>query len=237
MRGVLAADWIKMKHTWIKILVVLGPFGVISLNGLRYVLLYDHLVVPGADNWSPLIRSIHALLLMALMLGIGILAALNLSVEHQENNWKQLFAQPVPKYQIYLSKFIWLALLLAISGALTAAGTVILGLCLGFDSQIPWNLVLAEGFGPYLAAYGVIAIQLLLSANLSNQAIPLIVGVAGLITSMLTPLLPGWLPWSFPYRATPIGTSDMLPYVGYGVSMGIGLLIFGAALFSRQETK
>jgi hypothetical protein len=150
MKGALLSDWIKMRRTWIKILVFLCPFGVVSLESVRYAIFYNRIVIPSSNtmNWVNLIGAINELLLPSLILGIALLTGL----EHQGNTWKQLLALPISRVKLYASKFIWLIGFLAISASLCAIGTTVLGLILGFGIHAPWLTVLKEGFYPYLTA-------------------------------------------------------------------------------------
>ncbi|WP_157067181.1 ABC transporter permease [Alicyclobacillus shizuokensis] len=253
MNGALVSDWIKMRKTWIKILVILGPFGVISLNAVRYALNYHGIVRPGDDayNWALLIQNISHLLMPTLMLGIALLASLLSGLEHQGHAWKQLLALPVSRVQLYLSKFIWIAGLLAISATLCAVGTILLGFAFGFTPHVPWAGILEECYYPYLAAYGVIAIQLLLSVLVANQSFAITLGVLGMIISGLSDALSPdglthaghwapFVPWVYPsLSALTHGAVQHVDfaYVVYGLLAGGLLLALGTGLFARKEVK
>ena len=136
MGRILSADRLKAKRTWIGILVVLGPLGVISLQAVNYGLRYDFLVTPGSDVWGDLVRNIHQILVPTLVLGITLLAPTLAGLEHQAQAWKLMFALPVSKVHAYVGKFLRLAVLLLISAALAGIGTVLLGVSLGFGPDI-----------------------------------------------------------------------------------------------------
>jgi len=184
--------------------------------------------------------------LFALVCGIGIafgiyvsrvLASMMSGLEHEGNMWKQLIALPISRVRLYLSKFVWLAGFLACSGALCAIGTVILGLALGFGTHVPWMTVLQEGFYPYLAAYALISIQLLLSILVSNQSIAITLGVIGVIAGIAAHVIPFWVPWVYPVLATPLQLNNPIHYVVYGLAAGLVILCFGASLFVRREVR
>lgn len=239
MYGALMSDWIKMRRTWIKILVFLGPFGVVSLEGVRYAVLYSRIVKPGenAVNWVTLIGNINELLLPSLILGLALLASLFSGLEHQGHTWKQLLALPVPRIRLYVSKFIWLSGLLAFSAALCGMGMIILGLILGFGMHAPWLLVLKEASYPYLAAYGLIAIQLLVSVLIANQSFSITLGVLGVVASFAANVLPHWLPWVYPPLAAPVQTSNHLIYIIYGLVISCLFTILGTSLFMKKEVR
>ncbi|WP_052353829.1 ABC transporter permease [Neobacillus jeddahensis] len=251
MKSALMSDWIKMRKTWIKVLVILGPFGVITLNALRYLQSYDAIVKPGDDafNWALLIQNISHLLMPSLILGIALLTSLLAGLEHQGQAWKQLLALPVSRVQIYMSKFIWVTGLLAISATLCAVGTFGIGFAFGFTTHIPWVQVLQECYYPYFAAFGIIAIQLCLSLLIANQSFAITLGVLGMIVSGLTNALAPdgfnhaetwarWIPWTYPsLSAITHGTVQHIHfiYVIYGLVVGAAMVVLGMALFVRKE--
>lgn len=241
MARILAADRLKMKRTWMGILVVLGPLGVIGLQAVNYILRYDYLVTPDSDVWSDLIGNIHNLLVPALLLGITLLASMMAGPEHESQAWKQVLALPVPKIHVYVGKFLWLAGLLLISAVLAGIGTVMLGLSLGFGPEIPWVIALAEGPLPYLASFPIIALQLWLSMIVRNQAFPMTLGIIGTIMSMYLSVSPSlsWIPWAYPMLAAPL---DMGPYhpekwVTVSLVLGVVLLFLGAVHFSKKDVR
>lgn len=251
MWGALRSEWIKMRKTWIKILVILGPAGVVSINALRYIQSYHTVVKPGNNefNWALLIQNISHLLMPSLMLGITLIATLLAGLEHQGHAWKQLFAMPVPRFQLYLSKFLWLAGLLAISSTLCVMGTLGIGITFGFTSHIPWMNVLLECFYPYFAAFGIMAFQLLISVLFSNQTFAITIGVFGVIISGFSDALSpdgivqagSWapfIPWVYPsLSAITHATVQHLDfhYVVYGIGVGLLLVGLGSHFFARKE--
>lgn len=239
MLGALISDWIKVRKTWIMVLVFLGPFGVVSLTGVRYAVLYSRVVKPGqnAVNWSNLIFSINDFLLPSLILGLALLASLFSGLEHQGHTWKQLLALPVPRLRLYASKFIWLAGLLAFSAILCGIGTLILGLILGFGIHAPWLVILKEACFPYLASYGLIAIQLLVSVLIANQTFSVTMGVLGVVASLAFQVLPKWLPWVYPPLASPVQSTHHVMYIIYGLVVCCLFIALGTSLFMKKEVR
>lgn len=236
MWRVLTADAVKLRRTWVIALVLLGPFGVLSLNLVRYLLLYHQLVAPPGAHWPALMRAIASLMLPTLVLGIPLLASLLSGPEHQGNAWKQLLAMPVPRAAFYLSKFIWILVLLAVSIALLLMGTVILGTGLGFGLQgLTLNQLMTTGYYPYLASYAIVAVQLLLSVMMANQTVPLVLGVIGLIAALATSFIPHWIPWTYPVLSTPLLYDQTGQFVALGVAVCGVLLAIGILLFRRKE--
>ncbi|QQE80078.1 ABC transporter permease [Alicyclobacillus sp. SO9] len=231
----IAADWVKLRKTWITFLVFLGPFGVILVNTLRFTLGYKWLIQQ-PDKWGAVMNSVNVVLIPTLVLGIAVLASMMNSIEYQGHMWKQFLVLPVPRYVLYLSKFFWLIAFLAVSATLAVVGTWLLGLGLGLPRQIPWALILKDGFYPYLASYGIIAFQLLLSTLFNSQVYALIAGVVGFIASTTT-LLPKWVPWVYPAIASPVSPHYSAVFVLYGIGFGVLVVNVGLLVFQRQEIK
>lgn len=251
MKNALKSDWIKMRKTWIMVLIVLGPFGVIALNAMRYMH-GNHVAVNSSEdafNWALLIQNISHLLMPSLMLGIALITSLLVGLEHQGHTWKHLLSLPVSRVQIYVSKFIWITGLLAISATLCAIGTFAIGFTFGFTTHIPWIKVLQLCYYPYFAAYGIVAIQLFLSLHFSNQSIGITLGVLGMIASGLTNALAPdalahaetwarWIPWTYPSLSSiSHGTVQHINfiYVIYGFVVAFGIVSLGISLFMRKD--
>ncbi|MFB5189089.1 ABC transporter permease [Alicyclobacillus fastidiosus] len=253
MNGALMSDWLKLRKTWIPLLTILGPLGVVGLNAMRYVLSHGAIVIPGDDthNWALLIQNTDHLLMPTLILGVTLFVSMLSGLEHRGHTWKQLLALPVSRAQIYLSKFIWIAGLLAVSSTLCAALTLCIGFAFGFSTHVAWLPVLRECYYPYLAAYGMIAIQLLISMVFANQAFAVTLGVLGMIMSGLTDaitpdsLTHAWhfalfVPWVYPsLSAVTHGAVQYLDvrYVVCGLVVGSAMVGLGSVLFATKEVR
>ena len=237
MIGVLAADWLKMKHTWIKALAVLAPAGVIALEAVNFHLREEWLLRPGVDPWLVLIQNVIGMMIPALLLGLTLLPALLVGMEHQAHAWKQLLALPIPRIRLYLGKFIWISVLLAVAALLTGLGTIALAFSLGFTDPIPWGLLFKSVFYPCLAALPLVALQLWLSTCVANQGVAITLGIVGLIIGFAAMIMPQWLPWSLPMHAVPLGKQavDAVRYVQAGTGIGLVALLAGAVHFIRRD--
>lgn len=242
MKRALASDWIKMRRTWVVPLVILGPLGVVGLTAIR-----------SATNWPLLIQNIGHLLMPSLVLGVALLAALIAGIEHDGHAWKQLFAAPVPRGRLYVSKLLWIECLLGISATLGAVGTIMLGVALGFHAQVPWGSILIEFYYPYLAATGMLAVQLAVSMLLPNQAFAITLGVLGVIASGLcdaltpaaiaraahvVPFLP--VPWIYPSLSAITHGTVQHPQVAFVVSglvLGAAVTWVGNWAFAAREVQ
>lgn|GEM_PF-393116 len=251
MIALLRVEAIKLRRTWVWPLVALGPFGVVSLNALHYLLNRAGLVTPGAGaaNWLRLLTGINSLLVPTLAVGVAIVAALVAGLEQRGRMWKALRALPLPAWQLYAAKFACALGVLAVASAACAVGTVALGVLLGLGPAVPWTAVAWEGVRPYLAAYALVALQLALSVLLRSQAVAIGAGILAFILSVAATALPRWLPWVYPALASPVAGIHPAPapaalaalaagwaYVAAGVALGIAGAAVGAWAFGRQDT-
>ena len=231
MGRVFQVEWRKLRRTWVWPLIGLGPFGVLSLNWLRYTIDAYRPV----HGWPWLIGGVGSVLVPSLVIGVTIIASLIAGMEHRGRMWKELLTLPVPKASLYGAKLLMLATLLALAAGACAGGTWLLGLGLGYPPGIPWAAILQVAFYPYLAAYALMALQLLLSVIWPNQAVAVAIGIAGLLAAML-PFTPDWLPWRYPELALAQGSGPALPqYVLLGVALGAALTLVGLWSFQRQD--
>lgn len=230
----LSSDFVKIRHTWIWLLIVLGPFGVISLQALNYSLRYDYLVSKLRDQvWVGLLSDIKMLAVLALLFGITLITSLIASIEHRQSSWKQLLALPVSRFSVFTSKYILSLFMMFTASLLLAIGSVLLGLLLGFGTNIPWALLLKNSFYPFLAAMPILALQQWLSTVIANQAIPLTCGILGTVVCIWSIKMPDWMPYKWPLL---VNEAQIPEYsVMSGILIGFVVFLFSLAHFIRRD--
>ncbi|MCM3292439.1 ABC transporter permease [Paenibacillus sp. MER 180] len=230
----LSSDFVKIRHTWIWLLIVLGPVGVISLQAINYSLRYDYLVSKLKDQvWIGLLSDIKMLAVLALLFGVTLVTSLIASIEHRQRSWKQLLALPVSRFSVFSSKYILSLFMMFTASLLLAVGSVLLGLLLGFGTDIPWFLLLKNSFYPFLAAMPILALQLWLSTVISNQAIPLTCGILGTIVSVYSIRMPDWMPYKWPLL---VNEANIPEYsVIAGILIGFVVFLFSLVHFIRRD--
>ncbi|MEK4518834.1 ABC transporter permease [Paenibacillus sp. FSL H8-0122] len=231
----LSADWLKIRGKGIWFLAFLGPLGLIAMQGLNFGLRYDYLRGQyREDLWGGLLSEIVPFVPIALYLGGTLICSLIANVEHQTSSWKQLLALPVSRTAVFMAKLLLCLLLLIVSCLLLSAGTVVLGLLLGFGAQpIPLADILRMGFAAYAGAMPVIALQLWLSLSSRNQTLPVSLGLTLSLVSPFGVYFTEWVPLSWPALAW----SDPRPWLFSGAGLLLGLLVLlpGAIHFARKD--
>lgn len=175
---------------------------------------------------------------IVLLLGITILSSMITGIEDDAQTWKQILATTISKKSFYLSKIVFIYGILFIIAVLTFVCMSIIWSVLVGPATIVWELLFKQIFYPYLASLGVLSIQFLISICNRNQAIPLVIGIIGAISSTFLArsslTFIHFMPWTYPSLATPLmdgATKWMLS----GLLIGLIGMVLGAFIFSKKE--
>ncbi|MFC4402210.1 ABC transporter permease [Gracilibacillus xinjiangensis] len=235
MLRLLSVDFLKIKRKGLWFLVVLGPVGVVALQMVNYGVRKDYLLQQSENDWQYYMLNIMTFTPLAIVLGIVILTSFMASIENETNAWKQLIALPVSKLSVYLSKFTVITFLLFISSILLMIFTLCYGMTLGLGESIPYLGLLKYSFFPFLAALPVLALQLWFATVSNNQAIPVTIGVIGVIFAYSAFVLPDWMIWKWP--ALMNEWDKPVVNVILGVGFGFLLYLIGMFDFKRRDVK
>ncbi|CAM5783497.1 MULTISPECIES: ABC transporter permease [Brevibacillus] len=234
MRGVMASEWLKIRRKGIWLLIALGPLGVVGLQALNFFLRYDYLTKRYADDlWGAVIGNVHQLSVPTLLMGIAIVASMIAGIEHQTNAWKQTLALPVSKWCVFACKFTLLCTLLVCACTLLAAGTVVLGIALGYGTDIPLVTLLVKSYLPFLAAMPFAALQTWLSITIKNQAIPLTTGVLFSVLCLFGTAVGDWVPLKWLYLENQ--WNEPFYSAGPGLLLGLVIYVIGLIHFIRKD--
>ena len=229
----ISSDFLKIRGKGIWFLVFLGPIGLIAMQSLNYGLRYDYLIQQYSDDlWGALIDNILVFVPIALYLGITVVCSLLANIEHHMSSWKQLLALPISRSTVFWAKFIVCALLLSLSCLLLAAGTVTLGLLLGFGVEaLPAADIASLSIYPYLASMPVLALMLWLCMTYRNQTFAVFLGVVMAVFSVVS--ISEWLPINWPLLSYQ-GPGQEL-FAGAGLLGGLLILAIGHIHFGRKD--
>ncbi|MEC0240992.1 ABC transporter permease [Paenibacillus dokdonensis] len=231
----LSADLLKIRKRGIWFLVILGSLGLIAMQALNFGLRYDYLVgnIYKGDEWGGLVGEIFSFVPIALVLGATLIASQIANVEHLNNSWKQLLALPISRTAVFTSKYLVGVIALTAACVLLFAGTIGLGLALGFSTEhIPYLKILKLSFLPFLGALPMLALQLYLSLTFKNQALPIMIGITAAIATMFSANYPDLLPLAWPFLA--YYAKPAMP-VAAGIILFIVIYLFGTGHFVRKD--
>lgn len=138
---------------------------------------------------------------------------------------------------IKICKILWVCILMLETCFLVIFGLSILWLI--YTSQpLPFMFLVKQVFSCFLASFTVLVIQLWISIRISNQAIPLTVGVVGAASSLFLGRSGikylHWLPWAYPSLATPFIKNYML-WIALAIMLGILLAAVSLVRFEKSE--
>lgn len=176
----IRSEWLKLRKTVIWLLAAVSPL----LGAMLGVL--DGVTNQDSSAWLEalaMMSVLHGLLFLPLL--TGVYSALVCRYEHIGGGWKQMLALPVTRSQVFLVKFGFVVLLLAITQLLFLAAVLLVGLALGFAFPIPWAELLRSVAGGLLASFPLAALQLGVSTAWPNFAAPLAVNVIFTMPNLL----------------------------------------------------
>jgi hypothetical protein len=138
------------------------------------------------------------------------------NIEHKNDTWKTLFAQPLNKFSIYAAKYLFAVLLIFICLLLFLLLTYGSGMLLHeldprlkFNEYSPWTLLSRLYLKLFLAALGILSLQFFISLVWSDFLKPMGWGFIGLIAGLIA-ASKGWeyaytIPYAHPVMALSIG--------------------------------
>lgn len=203
MLSILQVEWMKMSKSNI-IISVLIPSIILLMGWIFFVNgSFDRIGL----SWETFLLQLHVLIVLFIPMGITIIACSLVNVEHKAKSWKFLFALPVKKSKIYLSKLVYITFFILLSHVILFVGMILLGR-IYIDTHTPILLVFKQIFYPFLASLPIIAFQLLFSILVKNQAFPFIFGIFTSVFSYTLSIFPisigNFLFWLYPSLASPL---------------------------------
>jgi hypothetical protein len=255
---VLHAESLKMKRTIALAMVVIIPFAIgvlILFEAAQAPFSVLRMRSPGGNQWMVL-TNLNLLIWAALMLPLFITleTALMAGLDHAENQWKNLFARPVPRWTFYVAKLLVVVTMTAASTALLlcgvlAAGAILPLLPLSIKVQFGFPVPLAEMLrrGAQIAglAFLMLTIQHWVSLRWRAFSVAIGVGIMATVASILMRAASvqsgGWeqyFPWSLPMLvvATP-PAQNIGAALWIGGAAGLAVAAAGCWDFCRREVK
>lgn len=242
----LSAESLKLKRTLALGLAFLAPLSI----GFLLVVMFAKMG-PGQgerDSWQDLVQDGHmlwSLLLLPLFvtLQMGLLA----NLEHGNKAWKLIYAQPLPRWAIYVAKQIVSLALIALSmlvlvTVLFLAGRLVqlINPAFSFYRPFPWDKVALATAASFLAAWMIIAFHLWFSIRVPSFVASMAVGIVGTVAAVLVIQSDKYGPY---YPWTLAGRSATMALVGkpfansvvIGVVGGLIIAVLGCWDASRRE--
>lgn len=231
----LQVEFMKIKRKGIWFLVILGPFGVVSLQMVNYGLRKNWFLQQGTYNWDYYVLNVSAFTPFALILGVVILTSFMASIENETNSWKLMLALPITRWSVYLTKYTTLLFLLLVSSSLLSIFSLVFGIFLDFQNDIPFADIIRYSFYPLFAALPVLGLQLWIALVVQNQGLPIMVGVIGVILAYMAFFLPDWIIWKWPSLDN--HWNEPVLNVYWGLAVGVAIYLVGMIDFIRRDVR
>ena len=217
LRRGISAEIYKYKRTFTFWLLVLAPAFIPAINFLILTTKGSDLIKEGDNAWQLLISFSMGPANFLFPFFIIMIALLVNSLEYNANTWKLIYSQPLSRSAVYLSKMKVFILMSFMSLSLFSTFTILVGLSmrviapeLGFNNGFDFGLVYGLYFKVFLSTLGMASIQFWISQRWKNLIIPLGVGIAGVISSIIA--MQGWKYAGFhPYGYHLFATNGMTP--------------------------
>ncbi|CEH29163.1 MrsE [Aneurinibacillus migulanus] len=242
LKQLISVELLKIRRSRFWIMMLLGPIIAVVLSLSNFFNNFDVFMDPGDNGW------IEAWTQVAIFMGpfilpilSGIYASLVCRYEYISGGWKQLLALPVSRSNVYISKFIVLLVLLAVTQCIVFILFIILGLLSGVPHEIPWFSLIVFSLRGLLATLPLAAIQLVISIRSRNFGVPLAFNIALTLPAILAAntSLGQFYPWTQPMLAmsptdeTPIQSFPLFYTVVIGVF--IATMVFGIRNFTKRD--
>ncbi|MEP6962131.1 MAG: ABC transporter permease [Acidobacteriota bacterium] len=249
---VLHAEALKMKRTIALKMVAIAPLAV----GLLILFMASQapfsFIRRTADPWLALLRLnllVWAVLMMPLF--ITLETALVAGIDHSENQWKNLFARPVPRWTWYVAKLLVVMAMTAASTAILIGGVLLAGRLLplvqpelNFSAPIPWAEMGAQSSGVSALALLALTIQHWVSLRWRSFSVSTGVGIVAIVASYLMIVMSrqagGWMkyfPWALPMLSVGTPRQDLGGVLWISTALAVLVAMAGCLDFCRREVK
>jgi len=205
----LRAEQLKLKRTLALWLAPLAPLVIIALQVAIILENQEHYrqqeVAQAWTRYGGQIVFLWTMLMLPLF--ITLETALLANLEHGNEQWKHLFALPIPRWAIYAAKQVGGMVIIGLSMASLYVLLVVSGLSLrlltpglGFEAPVPWGEFLQYVAGAYLAAWCIISIHTWVGLRWHSFVVASSVGIVAMIVAvfLFQSDWSQWYPWTFP---------------------------------------
>jgi hypothetical protein len=188
----LRAELIKLKHSgmfWLSTVGTVFTNLMMAVIPFNFPIVSEYLEMAPLGSWEGWIKFHYlGILPMLLPMYLVILCALALLMENRASSWKLLYALPVPKAVVYLSKLKVVAMVFAFSHLLFLVLLVVIPFLTGTSfagTGVPAQMLLKLAFGTIVSCMGILSLVYLISYFTRSLVFPLAVGILGFVLAQL----------------------------------------------------
>lgn len=249
----LSAETLKLKRTIALKMVVLAPVAVLALTlfmASQVPFSTLHRSRASVDVWRALSRvNLQFWGLLMLPMYITLQTALIAGLDHTDNQWKALFARPVPRWSIYVAKLVVVLAMAVISVAILLVGIWVEGKLLnvlnsqlGFGAAGPLSLIATQAAQMTGLAFLFITIQHWVGLRWRSFPIAIGFGIVAIVTSFAMLMAAGpygawpqYFPWSLPMIVLMPRPEHVSLIIWISVVLGIVTSSAGCIDFCKRE--
>ena len=237
----LHAELLKLKRTLAFRVIFVLPLLVAVL---QFFIIWRTKKFPaGFDLWQNAGTNsfqIWAVFMMPLL--IALETALLNGIEHSDRQWKHIFALPVPRHSVYVSKAVVAQVLILISTLMLSVLTILVGIVatyvrpeLANSGPIPFGWFAKYTLLVWAASWLLIAIHTWISTRWSGFPIPLGAGIGGTFFALFaaSASVGKYYPWLLPMNLFIDGRFNAALVLG--IAGGIVATIAGCLEFVRRD--
>jgi hypothetical protein len=245
----LSAEMLKLKRTLALRLAFIAPMAIV---GLQFLVIFER----GQEFYQPQVESpwvrfvqtvsiFWALLMLPLF--VTLETALLGGLEHRGDNWKHIYALPLPRWAVYVAKQIAGMGLIGLSQCALMGFTVLGGILLwvlkpglGFHTPIPWTRLLKIAGTVYPASWLIISLHTWVGIRWRNFVVAMTVGIVLTVSGMFI-VSADWgsfYPWALPGQIVNGFSKEMpvpVPELMFGCIGGIVVAVAGCWEATRRD--
>jgi hypothetical protein len=180
---------------------------------------------------------------------ITLQTALIAGLDHSENQWKALFARPVPRWTIYVAKLLTVMAMMAVSVTILVCGIVAAGAALRhltsevrFGSAIPLATIVSEAAQITALAFLSLTIQHWVGLRWRSFSVAVGFGIVAIVAGFAMRLAAGqyggwpqYFPWALPMLVMARYPVDIGSVLWISLTLGAVATAAGCAEFCRRD--
>ncbi|MEW9097111.1 MAG: ABC transporter permease [Clostridiaceae bacterium] len=226
MKKVIEVELIKLRHSKLLWVIAFVPIFFVVIGLMNFLRYQDIFTSKGQNVWQQVYTQsaiFYGMILLPVF--VTVIMAILARIENAQNGWKKICALPVKRTHMYVSKLIIGSGFILLNLLVFMFTIIVGGFFITGNTSIPPNIIYAPLL-TFISLIPVMVIQFYLSIRFSNIGLPLGVGVAFSIPSLLISNTKFWVlfPWTYPGRALLNGSS--INFFDMGANMYIiGIII------------
>lgn len=237
-------EWMKIRKTNIWRLILVLPLVPIAYG----IFIYARFVsenYQATNNWLMAWGMANYFYPTIFFPILSVLLAANLcKVEHEGHNWIRALTCPVSWKQLYLSKYLWLVLLLGLAQVIALSEFAVIGEFARLNHPFPWALLIQCLVLGWIGILPLAAFHLAVCAYWSNYVQSVILNILLILPVFL---IIGskkytWLGYVYPWALPAVGTNQILLrsfHIQVLIIVLMWLILFligGISLFIKQKS-